>query len=550
MTVDHNFLTEIRQIQVVKNSVNKTIKDLLNEFQSTKIRIPDYQRSFVWEFDKQCRFVESIFLQVPIPPIFLLEKYENIEGEDQIVYEVIDGVQRLTTLANFESGKLKLSGLERLQDLNQAKLSQLPLAVKDFFLTKEIDVIRIQSGTNPEVQFEVFGRLNQGAVALNAQELRNCMFHGEFNDFLLGCSRTPVYRELLKTFPKFNKPADGKPDKNRMQDAELILRFFTLQEYYDPELNTYPEIRTSALNKYMREQLQRKEIDVTYLNTLQENFVKAATLTKDVFYPDHYRRFIKKSDKAYFTRALNQSIFDIQMLSFIAFESNNILKHKDVIREALIDLCCYDDDFISAISRSTNTKVSERVLTWKQQLVSIFEDSRPYDTKLRLKKQLFANSDICSMSGIKIPSLDQADIYEGRLCHRSNLSGNDILKPKEKISNFRRSKNSKVSFTIASQNYETDDLKQATEIILDFIRDGMINKDVEYHIQRIQSLDFCGSPPKLSKLKTLEGESLNHLIPINRDENLYFSMGGRSETVQRLTEISSLFTFMQPFKVS
>lgn len=332
MTVDNDFLAKIRQIQVVKNSVNKTIKDLLNEFQSTKIRIPDYQRSFVWELDKQCRFIESIFLQVPIPPIFLLEKFEDIEGEKQIVYEVIDGVQRLTTLANFESGKLKLSGLEGLQDLNQAKLSQLPLAIRDFFLTKEIDVIRIQSDTNPEVQFEVFGRLNQGAVALNAQELRNCMFHGEFNDFLLECSRTSVYRELLKTFPKFGKPADGKPDKNRMQDAELILRFFTLQEYYDPQLNAYPEIRTTALNRYMREQVQKEELNTTYLNDLQTKFIKAATLTKDVFYPDHYRRFIRKSDKADFTRALNQSVFDIQMLSFLEYEPDIILKHKDIGR--------------------------------------------------------------------------------------------------------------------------------------------------------------------------------------------------------------------------
>ena len=133
MTVDYDFLNKIRQIQVVKNSMSRTIKDLLNEFQSTKIRIPDYQRSFVWDLDKQRRFIESIFLQVPIPPIFLLEKYEEVEGEERMIYEVIDGVQRLTTLANFESGKLKLSGLERLQDLNQAKLSQLPLSIRDFF---------------------------------------------------------------------------------------------------------------------------------------------------------------------------------------------------------------------------------------------------------------------------------------------------------------------------------------------------------------------------------------------------------------------------------
>ena len=447
MSVSNDFLAKLREIQVIKNSMSRTIKDLLNEFQSAKIRIPDYQRSFVWETDKQRRFIESIFLQVPIPPIFLLERYEELDGEEGMVYEVIDGVQRLTTLANFESGKLTLSGLERLSDLNQAKLSQLPMSVRDFFLARQIDVICIQSGTNPEVQFEVFGRLNQGAVALNAQELRNCMFHGEFNNFLIECSRNLTYRELLVSFPKFNKPADGKPDKNRMQDVEMILRFFALHEFYDPEQNRYPEPRTETLNAYMREQIQKKEPDQEYLIHLEELFIGAVEIVKDVFHPDHFRSFLRKPGNVYFTRSLNQSIFDIQMLGFLGHDRELIFSHKDIIRETFIDLCCYDRDFIDSISRSTNTKATERVSIWRQQLISIFENPEPYREKLSLKKKLFGKDRPCMTSGERIISLEHCDVYDGQLYSRSELDGNDIFKPKDKQE--RKSKHSDVNLCIA-----------------------------------------------------------------------------------------------------
>jgi len=103
-----------------------------------------------------------------------------------------------------------------------------PSSISSLFMEREIDTIIIQSGTDPEIQFEVFGRLNQGSVSLNPQELRNCMFHGIFNDFLINCSRNAIYRELLEPFSKFKTPKEGTADKNRMFDVELVLRFFCL----------------------------------------------------------------------------------------------------------------------------------------------------------------------------------------------------------------------------------------------------------------------------------------------------------------------------------
>ena len=279
MAIGNDFLTNLRKVQVVKRTYNKSIRDLIGDFQSAKIIIPSYQRTFVWETDKQCRFVESIFLQIPVPPIFLLEKIENPENDNTggVVFEVIDGVQRITTLTNFVNGFLKLTGLETLPDLNQAKFSQLPNSISSLFMERQIDTLIIESGTHPEIQFQVFGRLNQGSVSLNGQELRNYMFHGVFNDFLIECNRKTTYRELLQPFKKFHTVPEGRPDKNRMLDVELVLRFFSLYESFDSEANKYPDVRTETFNGYMRDR-NSKPNEFRSLKDLEETFEKVVEM--------------------------------------------------------------------------------------------------------------------------------------------------------------------------------------------------------------------------------------------------------------------------------
>lgn len=293
MAIGNDFLANLRKAQVVKKPVTRSIRDLFADFQSAKIIIPLYQRTFVWGNDKQCRFIESIFLQIPIPAIFLLEKIEDSENDNtgQVIFEVIDGVQRITTIANFVNGLLKLANLETLTDLNQAKFSQLPSSISSLFMERVIDTIIIQSETDPEIQFEVFGRLNQGSVSLNAQELRNCMFHGIFNDFLIDCTRNAIYRELLEPFSKFNTPKEGKPDKNRMLDVELVLRFFCVYELFDRESNKYPEIRAETLNGYMRDKNSDK---FRSLEDLEKVFKRVIEMIKAVYSNNQFRNFLRK----------------------------------------------------------------------------------------------------------------------------------------------------------------------------------------------------------------------------------------------------------------
>ena len=131
MAIGNDFVESLQKARVLQKSITRSVKDLIMDFQSEKIVVPSYQRTFVWDIPKQCRFIESVFMDVPIPSIFLLEKFD--EEKDERLFEVIDGVQRLTTLRHFKEGTLKLTNLVTLPDLNQSTYPSLPRKLAVFF---------------------------------------------------------------------------------------------------------------------------------------------------------------------------------------------------------------------------------------------------------------------------------------------------------------------------------------------------------------------------------------------------------------------------------
>jgi len=547
MVVGNDFLANLRKVQVVKKTITRSIRDLIADRRSGKITIPEYQRNFVWDNSKQCRFIESIFLQIPIPPIFMLEKLESGENQNtEVIFEVIDGVQRVTTIVNFVSGFLKLSGLETLPDLNQAKFSALPLNIRSLFEERQIDTIIIESGTNPEIQFEVFGRLNQGSVSLNAQELRNCTFHGEFNNFLVNCSRNTTYRKLLEPFGKFDSPKEGKPDKSRMFDVELILRFFALYELFDSDLNRYPESRGETLNGYMRKRNSNSD-DLKSMEDLEIMFEKVIEMVAIVFNGNHFRSFSRKKG-GISSSTLNQSIFDIQMLSLADYEINQVSDKSEIIYETFLDISSYDIDFIDATSKATNSKVNSRVISWKNRLKDVIENPQKYISKLSSKRELFNVSPFCTETGERIDSLDQADVMEGKLYHRNNLSENDIIKSGKKKT--RSSKKTPVSFRLNGSNYQADDLNDAIQQILDIVQENIQNSN--FDIDRLHTLNFIGTHEELRKKSTKRDKNFKS-TKIDKPgcgTLLYFDASeGRNEILMQIREMAKLFAFMKDFSI-
>ncbi|OQX24002.1 MAG: hypothetical protein BWK80_23120 [Desulfobacteraceae bacterium IS3] len=427
MPVSEQCLVQLQNVKVSQRTVNRNIKDLLRDFESQEITIPPYQRTFIWDVTTKSRFIESILMDIPIPPIFLLEKIESQSGE--VRYEVIDGAQRLNTLKAFKFGDFKISNLLKLPDLNRTKYDDLPPAMRTILLSRQLQIIIIEKTTNPDIQFEIFERLNQGSVSLNAQELRNCMFHGEFNDFLLNLRNNKLYRELLKPFPKFKIVPLGKPDKNRFLDVEMILRFFALYEsFIVSDDGKFMPPTKDMLNFYMAMKSKRSmnnNVELGKMSSaysistekLESLFSKVLQIIKMTFKDNQFRRFKVKQDEAKFD-SFNKAIFDIQLLGFANLEISDIQDKTEIIYENFLDISSYNSAFIDTVTYSTNQKINERISIWNNALNSILKDQKPYIEKVMLKKNKFNNSPICEYCNKSINDIDESDYIEKQLVHR------------------------------------------------------------------------------------------------------------------------------------
>jgi hypothetical protein len=229
-----------------------TVKELISMVDDSLIDIaPDYQRQFRWTEEGQSTFIESVFLGIPIPSLYTAA---NSDG----TWELIDGVQRLSTLIHFMGSEevrkkilskpklLSLSGLEKLTAFNGKTFEDLPSAIQRQFSLKPLKVTTISDKSNLDVRFDLFERLNTGGVKLEPQEIRSCIFRGEFNEMLKELAQNENFRRVVRV--------PDMAEKNGTRE-ELVLRFFAF-------LNRYRKFEHSVvgfLNDYMKNVREGKE---------------------------------------------------------------------------------------------------------------------------------------------------------------------------------------------------------------------------------------------------------------------------------------------------
>jgi hypothetical protein len=212
------------------------IIDFVNTKKWLNIR-PEYQRRLVWDNVKKSRLIESLIMNVPVPPVFLYE-------EDLSSYEVMDGQQRLNAILEFYSNRLKLSGLEEWDSLNGRTYADLPPRLQKGLDRRRISatVLMAESPLAKEkvrvLRRVVFERLNTGGQSLNPQELRNCLYAGGFNDLIVELVKDRLFNDLWD-IPPYEDNVTGSTISvelagntlfKRMGDCEIVLRFFAFIE--------------------------------------------------------------------------------------------------------------------------------------------------------------------------------------------------------------------------------------------------------------------------------------------------------------------------------
>jgi hypothetical protein len=125
------------------------------KYQKGEIIVPNYQRTFVWELERQSKLLESVLMGLPIPFIFVAD----VEG----TLEIVDGTQRIRTLCAFLRDEFGLSGLERLDKLNGFKFSDLPQEEQRRLKNRFVRMIILSSRADLSVRFEVFQRINSSS---------------------------------------------------------------------------------------------------------------------------------------------------------------------------------------------------------------------------------------------------------------------------------------------------------------------------------------------------------------------------------------------------
>ena len=195
--------------------------------------ITDYQRNYVWSNKSRSLLIESFIMNIPIPPIFLYER-------DYSFYEILDGKQRVSSIVKFYNNEFALEGLEVWSELNGKTYNQLPIRIKEGLDRRYLSSI-IMFKESSRDSFEVnrlkrmvFERLNTGGLKLSAQESRNAIFGGQFNELCKELAKNKDFRTVWgfkKNNPQISlfdeDDINTNTDTLHMKDAELVLRFFS-----------------------------------------------------------------------------------------------------------------------------------------------------------------------------------------------------------------------------------------------------------------------------------------------------------------------------------
>jgi hypothetical protein len=233
-----------------------------------EIYIPDYQREMRWDEDTQSKLIESILLGLPIPFIFVADI--SSEEEDLARLEVIDGTQRIRTLAKFINNELTLSNLKKLPSLNDFKFKDLPLSRRRRFNRYTIRMIQLTDEADEEVRRDMFERINSGSLQLNEMEKRRGSKPGKFLDLIEDLSKNEQFLNLCS----FTQTEIKKRDPQ-----EFVLRFFAF-------LNNYKNFPVRKLHEFLDNYLEtQNNNEVLNIEQTKNEFISVLNFVKKYF-PD------------------------------------------------------------------------------------------------------------------------------------------------------------------------------------------------------------------------------------------------------------------------
>ena len=315
----------------------KQINDLIDE---GDIELsPDFQRNFIWDNTRQSRLIESIFLGLPLPSIYLSQ---YIDGR----LTIVDGLQRIMTIRRFLRNELRLNNLEYITECKGKTAEQLkevfsPLRRRRFGQT-QIMCFVIDYRSPNKLKFDLFRRLNTGGKPLNNQEIRNCLSRPELRQTL---------KEMVNT-EAFKIATDNSVKDSRMEAQEAALRFLCFYQNFDDK------DPVGFYNGNMEDTLDSAVESLNNYSGLNEFIPIYEQALNDAYQLFGKQAFRKVSENQWRRSPVNKLLM-LSVTTLLA-KYGKIYRPKIdsgvVLTNALADLIENDENLFNALTWGTNSK--------------------------------------------------------------------------------------------------------------------------------------------------------------------------------------------------
>lgn len=333
-----------------------SFRELISMYDEGDLEKPELQRKYVWQKLEASRFIDSILLGLPVPSIFLAKTND----ERRLI---VDGYQRIMTVYDYVKkgvfgGDGKSFSLSNTDSINQKWRGKTFLELspeeqrKIRNSTIHAIVFEQKEPKNDSGMYQIFERINTSGRSLKPQEIRNCVYHGKFNNFLIKLNENDSWRKIW----------GSKTPDNRMSDIELILRALAFVDFKERILGSENKKQISLakyLNDYMRD---GNSFSDAKLDEMEERFSLNMEFINRLYSKNSFRNGRFKGDTFSFALKVNPAILDSVYVAtdyYLRTDSVSLDCHGVNNYKALLQ----NDDYQNFISNRTTLveNIKERI---------------------------------------------------------------------------------------------------------------------------------------------------------------------------------------------
>lgn len=342
-----------------------TFREIVAMYKEGDLEKPELQRKYVWTKNEASRFIDSILLGLPVPSIFLAKTNDNKRL-------IVDGYQRIMTIYDYMEGiftgdkkVFKLSNSDNIHPNWRGKaFTELTEEQRRTIRTYPIHAIIFEQKQPQDDtgMYQIFERINTSGRALKPQEIRNCVYHGNYNNLLFDLNKSEVWRNII---------GSNKEDA-RMADVELILRFFAFSE-----IEKFDEFKQNQINlvKFLNLYMKSKS-KITYdeLKECKNLFLETMNFLYNNIGNNVFRTGKMKDDEFNWSKKVNPVILDAVCTATI--KARKTLKEDEIDTKFLYDKyeqLLQNQEFIEVTKqRTTNIEnIKKRVIIAAKELYGV-----------------------------------------------------------------------------------------------------------------------------------------------------------------------------------